>query len=199
MAVGREDWLRAAVRAFRQSGIDAIHVESLARDLGVTKGSFYWHYADRAELLDALLELWEEETAGLIQQAAQVRNPLDSVLRFFELVARGRGQLPDTEFFAWARRDPAVAERTRVTEQLRVDFIRGQLEAAGLGGRDADRRAEAGYLATLGWIERASRRKDSAEAFQQYTRYLFGWLFEGVRSDRQVRRAASRLVGAISR
>lgn len=192
MALAREDWLEAAVRAFRQSGIDAVHVESLARDLGVTKGSFYWHYADRVELLDALLELWEEETAGLIHQAAQVKNPLDGVLRFFELVARGRGQLPDTEFFAWARRDPRVAERTSVTEQRRVSFIRDQLKAAGLGER------EAGYLATLGWIERASRRQDSAGAFQQFTKYLFRWLFEGVRSDRQVRRAASRLVGVIS-
>lgn len=198
MALVREDWLDAAVRALRQSGIDAVHVESLARDLGVTKGSFYWHYVNRAELLDALLERWEEETAGLIQQAAQVKNPLDSVLRFFELVARGRGQLPDTEFFAWARRDPRVAERTSVTEQRRVSFIRDQLEVAGLGEREAGERAEAGYLATLGWIERASRRQDSAEAFQRFTTYLFRWLFEGVRSDRQVRRAASRLVGVIS-
>lgn len=198
MAVLREDWLKAAVRALRQSGIDAVHVESLARDLGVTKGSFYWHYADRAELLDALLQLWEEETAGLIHRAAQVKHPMDRVLSFFELLARGRGQLPDTEFFAWARRDAKVAARTHATEQQRVNFIRDQLEAAGLGGPEAGRRAEAGYLATLGWIERASRRQDSAAAFQLFTRYLFGWLFEGVRSERQVRRAASRLAGAIS-
>lgn len=198
MTVVREDWLEAAVRAFRQSGVDAVRVEALARDLGVTKGSFYWHYKDRAELLDALLRLWEEETTGLVEKATLVRDPLARVLRFFELVARGRGQLPDTEFFAWARRDARVAARTSATEQRRVNFIRDQIEAAGLVEREAVRRAEAGYLATLGWIERASRRQDSAEAFQQFTNYLFRWLFEGVRSERQVRRAANRLAGVIS-
>jgi AcrR family transcriptional regulator len=193
MGIQRDDWPRAAVRAFRRGGVDAVHVEALARELGVTKGSFYWHFTDRGELLDALLRLWEDETELLIEAAMQRDEPLERVLRFFELVARGRGQLPDTEYFAWARRDGRVAARTTATEERRVRFIRDQLRAAGLDEAAAARHAEAGYLATLGWIERASRRKDTAADFRSFTDHLFRWLFDGVRSPRDVRRAAARL------
>ena len=49
------DWLKAARLALLHRGPDAVRVEPLARGLGVTKGSFYWHFKDRNALLEALL------------------------------------------------------------------------------------------------------------------------------------------------
>src|SRR5262245_7462490 len=63
----RADWLRAARLALRRRGPDAVRVEPLARALGVTKGSFYWHFRDRSDLLEALLKEWEDET-GLLTE-----------------------------------------------------------------------------------------------------------------------------------
>jgi len=53
--LGQDDWLRAARLALLRGGVEAVRVEKLARDLGVTKGSFYWHFKDRDELLELLL------------------------------------------------------------------------------------------------------------------------------------------------
>ena len=59
--LGKDDWLRAARLALLNGGVEAVRVERLSRDLRVTKGSFYWHFKDREELLELLLREWEEE------------------------------------------------------------------------------------------------------------------------------------------
>lgn len=56
-----EDWVRAAKRTIEERGVGAVAVEPLAKKLGVTKGSFYWHFENRDALLKATLERWEEE------------------------------------------------------------------------------------------------------------------------------------------
>jgi AcrR family transcriptional regulator len=57
--LGREQWLTAAVAALIRGGLDAVAVEPLATSLGVTKGSFYWHFENRDALIAALVEQWE--------------------------------------------------------------------------------------------------------------------------------------------
>ncbi|MBR9990945.1 MAG: helix-turn-helix transcriptional regulator, partial [Gemmatimonadetes bacterium] len=44
---GREEWLSAAAQAMSDGGVEAVRVEAIARDLSITKGSFYWHFKDR--------------------------------------------------------------------------------------------------------------------------------------------------------
>src|SRR5438067_13057108 len=76
------DWLKAARVALLHRGPDAVRVEPLARELGVTKGSFYWHFRDRSDLLEALLAEWEEETSLLTDaiSAADQLEPFDKIL-----------------------------------------------------------------------------------------------------------------------
>jgi D-alanyl-D-alanine carboxypeptidase len=182
VAVRKTDWIARGLLAFRAGGVDAVSVERLARELGVTKGSFYWHFKDRDALLHELLALWRDETRQLIAAARRARTPRNRVLRFFAEVARTRGQLPDLEFFAWARRSKAVARFATAVEQERIGFLWEQLRAGGLPGREAAFRAEAAYLTTLGWIERAERTPEQgtpAELRRFTTRY-FGWLFRNL-------------------
>jgi AcrR family transcriptional regulator len=67
----RYDWLIQGIETLRNSGIDAVRVEPMARLLGVTKGSFYWHFKDRGEFLDGLLEYWETEMTDKIASASR--------------------------------------------------------------------------------------------------------------------------------
>src|SRR6478735_6374421 len=57
--LGRSDWIEAAFRALSVGGLGNLSVERLARELGATKGSFYWHFTDRPALVEAVLEEWE--------------------------------------------------------------------------------------------------------------------------------------------
>ena len=85
----RDDWISAALAALAEGGIDAVKVERLAARLGVSKGSFYWHFKDRPTLLAALLDLWDgnftqqqiDEAAGLATPAARLRKVAELALR----------------------------------------------------------------------------------------------------------------------
>ena len=152
----------------------AVRVEAIARRLGATKGSFYWHFTDRAALLDALLEWWETETRWLIRSATEAVTPRARLDRYFALVAAHREYPPDAEILSWARRDAAVAVRVNRTERARFGFFQAELERAGFRRDEAERRARVGYFATQGWVERASRGQESYPDLPSFTRHLFG-------------------------
>jgi AcrR family transcriptional regulator len=80
----RADWIRAAFARLAQDGIDAVRVEALARDLHVSKGSFYWHFHDRGELAGAMLEQWEEDERAWLEAA--VADERSAAARWAELV-----------------------------------------------------------------------------------------------------------------
>ena len=85
MALTREDWVRAALLAVAEGGTAAAAIEPLAARLGTTKGSFYWHFKNRSELIAAALALWEREaTDRIIEELQGVEDPVERL----ELVLR---------------------------------------------------------------------------------------------------------------
>jgi AcrR family transcriptional regulator len=167
---GRDEWVRAAAQAMSDGGVEAVRVEALARELSVTKGSFYWHFADRPALLAAVLARWEEAARSSLDAAASQATPEQRIGSLFRQLARPTGGLSDAEVRAWARRERAVAERVAELERKRVVFLKEQLGEMGASLIDAHRRAEAGYLAAIAWLERASRTpwmKSDYSAFVQ--------------------------------
>ncbi|HEX2166594.1 MAG TPA: helix-turn-helix domain-containing protein, partial [Longimicrobiales bacterium] len=154
---GRDQWIAAAAHAMSDGGVEAVRVEALARELSVTKGSFYWHFADRPALLEAVLMRWEEAARSSLDAAAAQPTPEQRIGSLFRQLARPTGGLSDAEVRAWGRRDRGVAERVAEMERRRVVFLKEQLSEMGASLVDAHRRAEAGYLAAIAWLERASR------------------------------------------
>jgi AcrR family transcriptional regulator len=171
---GRDDWIGAAAAALAEGGADGVRVEALARQMGVTKGSFYWHFADRAALLEALLERWEAGAcgAGGGVGAARPEERVAALLRSMARPATGS----DAEVFAWARRDRGVAERVSEVERARVVFLKEQLAAMGASLMDAHRRAEAGYLAAVAWMERAGRTPWMKSDYAAFVNDVFRFL-----------------------
>ena len=153
--------MRAGRTTLLASGPAAVRVERLAADLGVTKGSFYWHFADRGALLEALLREWEEERSVARQQLHALRGPMAvrELMAFLapRVVASERGEVPsDAAVFAWASTDPAVARRVEVAEAERIALLRELVGDPELG--------EFLYLAYLGFVMRR-RRVPRAAAF----------------------------------
>ena len=66
--LNRDDWLDAAFKAVVEGGFDNVRVLVIADALGVTRGSFYWHFADHAELVSALLARWKEREIAIDQK-----------------------------------------------------------------------------------------------------------------------------------
>ena len=127
--LSKEDWLKAARLALLHKGPDGVRVEPLAKELGVTKGSFYWHFKDRNDLLDALLKEWEEETDVFLENLGEL-DPKRALEKILEVVkqrtlASERGEsASDVAIFTWAQLDPEVAKRVNKSEEERMGLLR---------------------------------------------------------------------------
>ena len=147
-----EDWLRAAAKRLVRGGPAAVAVEALARDLGVTKGSFYWHFRDRPALLAALIAQWEARaTAPLIQRLRS--HPGGSRARLQALLAtvaaEGGGSL-DPAMRGWALTDDAARAALERVDETRLAFIAGEFAELGFAPPEAWTRARLFYLHLLG-------------------------------------------------
>src|SRR5262245_21516476 len=160
--LGRADWIRAARLALLDGGPDAVRVEPLARKLRVSKGSFYWHFKNRQELLEFLLREWEQERGALFAMLtrAGVRRGLDDFFRELQrrVTASERGESPsDAAIFSWAAVSPRVARRANAEEEERIRMLKKVFRH--------DQLAEVFYLAFLGFLLRRRRVPQSAAKF----------------------------------
>src|SRR5215213_4247774 len=126
----RTRWIEEGLRALADGGPGAVRIEPLAQALGVTKGSFYWHFDDRGALLEALLDSWEHTLVdAVIERIDAAGGDARGKLRhLFALAGAGetRGLLrAELAIRDWARRDAGVGDRLRRVDNRRVEYMRG--------------------------------------------------------------------------
>ncbi|MHC4579178.1 MAG: TetR/AcrR family transcriptional regulator [Planctomycetota bacterium] len=163
--LGRNDWLAQALETLRREGVAGVRVERLARSLGVTKGSFYWHFEDRQDLLDRMLDYWAEElTTRVLEEIDRIRGtPEERLLALMKLVTLTERGRYDVAFRAWASIDRRAARTVRQVDERRLDGVRKLFAELGFCGRELEMRTrlflcyqvgEAGLLAREGRAER---------------------------------------------
>ncbi|MFE6844075.1 TetR/AcrR family transcriptional regulator [Streptomyces sp. NPDC057686] len=157
MAKGRvtkDDWTMAALRALARGGLSAVAVDVLARELAVSRGSFYWHFENREALLVAALEAWERHaTAEVITAVREEADPWTRARALFA-VALGTEEIAGLEPALVAHTaHPAVAEVVARVTRTRLDFLAEIFAGVGFGPQESRHRALAGYAAYLGWLE----------------------------------------------
>ena len=147
----KAQWLGAGLEALRRHGVAGVRVERLAGDLGITKGSFYWHFRDRGELLEALLAHWEAETTEAeFERVRAVRGLEARLLTLAEdVLERGLGRY-DPAVRAWARTDRKVAAAVAQVDRRRVRALTGLFEDGGFAPAEARTRARLYYTFILG-------------------------------------------------
>lgn len=142
--LGRDDWIQAAYEMLGEGGSAAVSVERLAKRLGVTKGSFYWHFKDRADLLDALRARWTEQLViGRVEAAGgapeeKIRNLLNIVVRS---TRQHRGGSLELAMRSWARRDAETARVVEAADQARIDYTARLFRELGFTPDEAEARA----------------------------------------------------------
>src|ERR1700742_410708 len=119
----RERWVEAGLQALADGGPNAVRVEALAKQLGVTKGGFYGFFADREALLAAMLDTWERESIDDVLERVEREggDPQTRINRAGLLTFSSDRLLPiDLAVRDWARHDPAVGERLRREDHQRM-------------------------------------------------------------------------------
>lgn len=145
-------WIEAGLLALVQGGIEAVRVETLAKSLGVTKGSFYWHFKDRRALLNEMLSGWEHKaTLSVIEQVGARGGTASQRLRtLIELCTSGRADGLEGAVRAWGSAD-AIAQQTLVrVDRSRERFVVELFRELGLAKDGSAKRARILYLALIG-------------------------------------------------
>jgi len=159
MSLTRKDWLEGARTLMVEKGIAAVKVEVLARRLGVSKGSFYWHFKNRDDLLSDLLNYWASVTDELIRHGSQTPSAKDRLAHLFAAIAAA-GTSGEEVIQVWAKHDENVAAVVQQVETKRINYLQAIFEQGGFESKAARERAEITYLAFLGYAFK--RSQDSA-------------------------------------
>jgi len=171
--LSREAWVKAATHLIAQEGVQAVAVEPLALALGVTKGSFYWHFQNRDELIHAALEAWEQDqSADVVTRYGGIEDPRRRlrVLLFaaFEDVENGR-------FFAAlavSSEDPRVQPYLRRASERRLAFGVAAFQALGLTEAEARERALLAYAAYAGYFQLLRTTPEAVAAVTDLSGYV---------------------------
>ncbi len=148
------DWECAALQALAEYGLGGLAIESLARQLGVTKGSFYWHFNSRDALLDATLERWERDVERTLM--AEIAPQVDPRTRLRELFRRIAREVQPHQVYASLLRaldHPRVQPMMARVSQRRMDFLALAFRQTGLHREAATHRARLTYAAYIGFLQ----------------------------------------------
>jgi AcrR family transcriptional regulator len=174
-----EDWTEAALHALGRGGLAAVAVEPLAKSLGTTKGSFYWHFADRNALLEATLRLWERRATDLvlagIDQSSDAETRLRTLLRLAFLSVRPESARSDGAIelaLQASTSHPLVAATLARVTSRRVAALTGLYTDLGLTRVGARDRALLAYTSFLGHAQLARATPELLPRGRAFTRHV---------------------------
>lgn len=168
------DWERAALDMIADAGVGALAVEALARRLGVTKGSFYWHFKNREALLQAALVRWEADDDDDLQRhiGATGEPPRERLGALFRWVS---GEAQAHRIYAallQALDHPLVKPMMIRVSRRRMDFLEAAYRDAGLADEAARHRARLTYAAYVGFLQLNLTLELPHLSHEQYEAYV---------------------------
>jgi len=175
-----DDWEQAALDLIATQGVSAVAVEPLARQLGVTKGSFYWHFPTREALLKAALERWEKQDIdALLNQVEPIADPRARLCELFRSTGREAKSHVIYSALLRALDHPIVQPLMARVSQRRMDFLTRAYRQVGMNRNVAAHRARLAYAAYVGFLQLALQlgmpRLEHAE-FDAYVQHVIDTL-----------------------
>ncbi len=147
-------WIAAGLDVLATEGIEAVRIEPLAKALCVTKGSFYWHFAARRALIEAMLTTWSAgRVAAIREQAPREGDPASALRRLAELYTRrsnARGLAIELAIRSLARNDVAASRAVQAVDAERLHLVAALFERLGWPAREASARAVMVYAYLFG-------------------------------------------------
>jgi AcrR family transcriptional regulator len=169
-SLSRQDWIDAAREVLIKEGIERVKVEPLAEKLNVSRGSFYWHFADRQALLDALLDLWKETALEPMRAVVDEKDltPVERYEKFMRVWVQGEPYCPiyDLSIRRWALVSPEVARVIKKVDDTRIKLLTGIFKDMGHDPDEAFIRARITYFHQIGYY--ATDVQESAKKREKY-------------------------------
>jgi len=174
------DWEQAALDTLAETGLGTVAVESLARQLGVTKGSFYWHFATREALIKAALERWERrDEEEIMAQVEPIADPRERLRELFRRVSREMQSHVIYAALLQSLDNPLVRPVMARVSEKRLDVLTVAYRQAGFDRRAAAHRARLAYSAYTGFLQlslQLGMPRLSHDDFEEYVEHVIATL-----------------------
>jgi AcrR family transcriptional regulator len=164
-----EDWVEAGFGLIAEEGLRAVKIDRLCDRLGVTKGSFYWHFSDIRGYLDALTEAWGEAESAQRATLTALRGlpPAERLRAMMENLASPRQWTLERAIREWARNDAGVAARVSASDGFVFGEVSRVFRDGGFAPAEANMRAGAAFAAGIGLIHISPSAPSAANARQR--------------------------------
>jgi AcrR family transcriptional regulator len=156
-----DEWVDAGIELLADEGLAAVKIDRLCKQLGVTKGSFYWHFSDLAAFLAALADRWGElrdARRAAFDELAELQ-PRERIATMMELLLDPDEWALERAVREWARTDESVRERVNRSDRWVFVEVRKALLELGFDKEDADIRARGLFFTGVGFIHAAEPRQ----------------------------------------
>lgn len=167
------DWAQGALDMLAELGVAGVAVEPLARRLGVTKGSFYWHFPSRDALLAAALERWEQtELEEVFARLEGIDDPRDRMRELFHRVAvEAKGHIIYSELLK-ALDHPVVQPVMERVSKRRLDYLALSFRQIGMPRAESQQRARLTYAAYVGFLQLSLQLKQPRLSHDDFDAYV---------------------------
>lgn len=177
-----DDWEREALVLIAAKGIQGLAVEPLARRMGITKGSFYWHFSNRDALLEQTLSRWEAHDSHNLEMAlGAIDQPRERLRDFFRRVGKEKLTHEVYRELCAAASHPIVAPLLERVTRRRTAHLAAAFRELGLNGRAANNQAMLAYSAYLGFLQlqRQGQAPDvDSDTFEDYIEHVIDQLID---------------------
>jgi AcrR family transcriptional regulator len=147
--LNREEWLSRALEVIASEPHGKLRIHELVKSLGVTRGSFYWHFKDREDFVRSIAEFYDRwSTDQVIEAIRSESHPKDRLRALMNYVFEHRMGRYEMAIHAWAFQEPSVAAALAISENNRLGFIRSVFRELGFEGSELETRVRAfvGYM-----------------------------------------------------
>ena len=174
--LSRQDWLENALGTLSEKGQAGLSIQDLSSALGVSRGSFYWHFQDRDDFIHALLKYWYEEYTAMAPAAVgrDGGTAEERLARLMRLVHEQDLTRHDLTIRSFASRDPQFARWVRKADRFRLDFIVSLFEEMGFTENELQIRGRSclAYMATEHDLFDKLDRKHRSDLVNDLHKYL---------------------------
>ena len=175
--LSRDEWLARALDILAAEGRAKLRIEDICKALGVTKGSFYWHFKGRDDFVHSVVQFWSAQfTDPVVTHITQMDGAAEERLKeLMQVVSEGRLARYDVSVRAWAAQDPdLVAAIVKDVDERRIAFVGSLFAEMGFKGRIGEMRARAlvAYLSYEESVLAKSEEKDRSKMLDQFFQLL---------------------------
>ncbi len=140
--LSRDEWLARALEVLAKAGGSVLTIDALVQRLGVSRGSFYWHFKDRTDFVRQLIDHWSMIfVQSVAEQTSQLEGDAeDRLLALMESIVRDRLTRYDMAIRGWASHDPIAARSVQKVDEFRLGYVRSLFEEMGFKGEELEMR-----------------------------------------------------------